>query len=958
MLSSEPESDRSPEVAPSIIDSADPKLLPDLGFSLLPTPPNSKEDTVTAPSIDLGTNGSLDFEPFPLNPRAEVAAPEIRIDVAPPEINVDFAPPSQQATFDANALDAPDRSRSRDRIRARSAEFSAPQRSTSDRIPAKSDSAISRRDYILDLADPSRLASIPEGEESKAKRVSKHPTTFQCNLCPKRFTRAYNLQSHLRTHTDERPFVCSVCGKAYARQHDRKRHEGLHAGEKEFVCKGVLKDGNNWGCRRRFARADALGRHFRSEAGRVCIRPLLEEEAQERGSPDIVSFGSGIPKALNNLFEGPSAPSEDPEEQQQKKRKIESTSSMAPPPPPSPWKQPSSAPWSGYPPVQYSLPAALLAQYPALAGIPWDQMPLGPPEELIDSGYSGSSSFDASSSGEFYEDETYGSATLSNKQVPVQQEVFQPYNTLNDRANGKAEQDRQILQDAASAQVQSKETKTTSQEFKKPPIPSVSPNFSMPPFSRDLASPIFNESLAAQMTPYRYPQWGTRGDYSKGPSQEQQMELTQTLEVNETSKIEATIAQSNRLFSPEHWGASTDGQNVQSAITGDEKVVPGEDSTQMLNVHKIWDELSSRADFKDGTIDIDQLTSELRAKARCSENGVVVDRRDVDAALKRLPPPKRGVPPQANVDRLGQEQQGELLQAIAGNETGRVEAMIEQSNQLSKPEKQAVEKVETSSTKPKPRKSSLLNDDDESRQKAWGREEHSQHSVHDSIQQPQPLTTSRPVRKKLSLSDYTSGGKHRGQEVLEASSRKIAPSPIPNANSDGGVYPQDDVLPLPNSLPSPDTMPFDDGSPYGFPTYGQPPDYKQAKMDSAEEIDYSQDFAKDVKPSYSYSELIGQAILSSPEDMSTLADIFQFITANYAFFRHAASGGWQSSIRRNLSLSGTFKKVVLQTNEVVAKVTKWKIADSERDAFLKKLPVNLCKGHLNQTSKTGSVAPS
>ncbi|KAF8430954.1 hypothetical protein BGX38DRAFT_1058559, partial [Terfezia claveryi] len=115
-----------------------------------------------------------------------------------------------------------------------------------------------------------------------SRRVQKHPATFQCHLCPKKFTRAYNLRSHLRTHTDERPFVCTICGKAFARQHDRKRHEGLHSGEKKFVCRGQLKAGGVWGCGRRFARADALGRHFRSEAGRICIRPLLDEEHAER----------------------------------------------------------------------------------------------------------------------------------------------------------------------------------------------------------------------------------------------------------------------------------------------------------------------------------------------------------------------------------------------------------------------------------------------------------------------------------------------------------------------------------------------------------------------------------------------------------------------------------------------------------------------------------------------------
>lgn len=202
------------------------------------------------------------------------------------------------------------------------------------------------RDYILDLADPSRPNA--NATVSDVKRVQKHPATFQCNLCPKRFTRAYNLRSHLRTHTDERPFVCSVCGKAFARQHDRRRHEGLHSGEKKFVCRGVLKDGNNWGCGRRFARADALGRHFRSEGGRPCITPLLEEEANER--KDCVEAIPGA-EPLASEF------------------------------------------------TQHGLPAALLAQYPALAGIQWDRLPPGPPEDVedrgdksFDSGYHESSS--------------------------------------------------------------------------------------------------------------------------------------------------------------------------------------------------------------------------------------------------------------------------------------------------------------------------------------------------------------------------------------------------------------------------------------------------------------------------------------------------------------------------------------------------------------------------------------
>ncbi|KAI1305661.1 hypothetical protein F5Y03DRAFT_148704 [Xylaria venustula] len=129
----------------------------------------------------------------------------------------------------------------------------------------------------LRLADP-EYRSV----DQNTKRRQKHPAMFQCTLCPKRFTRAYNLRSHLRTHTDERPFVCGICGKAFARLHDRKLHEGVHTQEKKFVCRGDLSNGNLWGCGRRFARADALGRHFRSEAGYICLKPVWDKERSQR----------------------------------------------------------------------------------------------------------------------------------------------------------------------------------------------------------------------------------------------------------------------------------------------------------------------------------------------------------------------------------------------------------------------------------------------------------------------------------------------------------------------------------------------------------------------------------------------------------------------------------------------------------------------------------------------------
>lgn len=63
-------------------------------------------------------------------------------------------------------------------------------------------------------------------------------------------------------------------------------------------------------------------------------------------------------------------------------------------------------------------------------------------------------------------------------------------------------------------------------------------------------------------------------------------------------------------------------------------------------------------------------------------------------------------------------------------------------------------------------------------------------------------------------------------------------------------------------------------------------------METTEDIDYCADSARDLKPPHSYAQLIGQAILSSPDEMLTLANIYAFIKDNYAFYRHGG-GGWQ-----------------------------------------------------------------
>lgn len=106
--------------------------------------------------------------------------------------------------------------------------------------------------HILDHKDKGYSSNFGK----KARKVKGKP--FVCNapcgttICGKTFSRAYNLTSHMKTHSADRPFLCGACPLAFARRHDRERHARLHTGEKPYACESC-------GCG--FMRNDALHRH-------------------------------------------------------------------------------------------------------------------------------------------------------------------------------------------------------------------------------------------------------------------------------------------------------------------------------------------------------------------------------------------------------------------------------------------------------------------------------------------------------------------------------------------------------------------------------------------------------------------------------------------------------------------------------------------------------------------------
>ncbi|KAF3172842.1 DNA-binding transcription factor yap1 [Orbilia oligospora] len=75
----------------------------------------------------------------------------------------------------------------------------------------------------------------------------------------------------------------------------------------------------------------------------------------------------------------------------------------------------------------------------------------------------------------------------------------------------------------------------------------------------------------------------------------------------------------------------------------EEEVVPADEPNSFLKCNQIWDKVQSHPKFASGEIDMDNLCSELRAKAKCSEKGVVVDKKDVDKILNKPIPSMWGL---------------------------------------------------------------------------------------------------------------------------------------------------------------------------------------------------------------------------------------------------------------------------------------------------------------------------
>ncbi|CAE6408073.1 unnamed protein product [Rhizoctonia solani] len=76
--------------------------------------------------------------------------------------------------------------------------------------------------------------------ELKELKFDAHRRYYKCLIkgCDRLFSRKSNVENHIRTHLDDKPFICSLstCKSAFVRKGDLLRHEEIHRPSRAHIC--------------------------------------------------------------------------------------------------------------------------------------------------------------------------------------------------------------------------------------------------------------------------------------------------------------------------------------------------------------------------------------------------------------------------------------------------------------------------------------------------------------------------------------------------------------------------------------------------------------------------------------------------------------------------------------------------------------------------------------------------
>eukprot|EP01137_Pigoraptor_chileana_P001708 Opistho-2@39704 len=177
----------------------------------------------------------------------------------------------------------------KNRKRSRMDEDESPDNSVSGGSNPGSPTSASKRPKLHSCGSCSKTYTKSSHLETHLRtHTGERPFACTSEGCAKRFTRSDELTRHMRRHSGVKPFPCGVCGRFFTRSDHLSTHMRTHTGEKPFACSWQL-------CHRRFARSDELNRHVgthqkRAMQGKAWPAPMsgqsVEMRLQSPGSAD------------------------------------------------------------------------------------------------------------------------------------------------------------------------------------------------------------------------------------------------------------------------------------------------------------------------------------------------------------------------------------------------------------------------------------------------------------------------------------------------------------------------------------------------------------------------------------------------------------------------------------------------------------------------------------------------